>query len=109
MTFGISPCAFIACLILAVPEPPEAPPEAAAGAPPSAATVATTPQAVHAASSDSDDEPLYQKRAGMCGGMILLPRWFKKGGPTTLREVPESDVPQSYIDREAEATAGIDV
>ena len=41
----------------------------------------------------------------MCGGIVLLPRWFKKVGPGTLREVPESDVPQSYIDRDAEATA----
>ena len=42
----------------------------------------------------------------MCGGIVLLPRWFKKVSPGTFREVPESDVPQSYIDREAEATAG---
>ena len=41
----------------------------------------------------------------LLGGMILLPRWFKKVGPGTFREVPESDVPQSYIDSEAKATA----
>ena len=49
----------------------------------------------------SDDEPLYQKRGGMCGPMLLGPKWLMKVGPGLYREVPESDVPQRYIDDEA--------
>ena len=37
--------------------------------------------ALLAANNDSNDEPLYQKRGGMCGGIMLWPIWLKKVEP----------------------------
>ena len=69
---------------------------------------AAAPATAEAAASDvlfgeifaSDDEPLYQRsqRWDCSGGIFLGPKWMMKVGPWLYREVPESDVPQCYID-----------